>query len=172
MTKDLSKIKLLILDVDGVLTDGRVYLGADGREIKVFHAKDGAGLKYWHRAGHIAAIITGRPKSGALMKRVEELSIETVYQNVKDKIPFFKKLLDTHGLSANETAYIGDDLTDMPVMRQVGFSVAVANAVADVKEMADYVTETPGGEGAVREAIEHILKGQGKWNEILARYTK
>lgn len=172
MAGDINKIKLLILDVDGVLTTGHVIFDDDGREIKVFHAKDGAGIKYWHRAGHSSAIITGRPGSGGLKRRCEELDIVDVYQNVKEKIPSFEALLKKHNLSPHEAAYIGDDLTDMPVMRRVGFSAAVSNAVSEVRELADFVSELPGGEGAVREIIEHILKEQNLWDGILARYQK
>ena len=166
---DYGKIDLLVLDVDGVLTDGRVTLTGEGDEIKSFHVRDGAGMKYWKRAGGKLAIITGRG-SPAVTRRAKELDVDVVRVNVKNKLPVLVEILDDLGVSADRTAVMGDDLTDIPLMRHCGLSVAVADAVAEVRDRADHVTDLPGGRGAVREVIELILKGSGRWDRIMARY--
>jgi 3-deoxy-D-manno-octulosonate 8-phosphate phosphatase (KDO 8-P phosphatase) len=166
---DLSKISLLALDVDGVLTDGTLVINADGSETKFFNTLDGHGIKMWQRAGLKVALISGRA-SPPTERRAEQLKIEYVFQNCHYKLPVVEQLLDQIGLLPENMAFIGDDLTDMPVMRYVGFAVAVANAVDEVKECADYVTARPGGSGAVREVIEYILKNSGRWQELMKRY--
>ncbi len=166
---DLGEIQLLALDVDGVMTDGTLIINADGSESKHFNSLDGHGIKMWHRAGLKVAIVSGRA-SEPTQRRAEQLQIEHVFQDCHDKLPVFEKLLGQLGLSPRQAAYIGDDVTDLPVMRYVGFAVAVANAVDEVKRHADYVTCRPGGSGAVREVIEHILKSTGKWQELMKRY--
>jgi 3-deoxy-D-manno-octulosonate 8-phosphate phosphatase (KDO 8-P phosphatase) len=166
---DLSKITLLALDVDGVLTDGTLVINADGSETKFFNTLDGHGIKMWQRAGLKVALISGRA-SPPTERRAEQLKIEYVFQNCHYKLPVVEQLLDQIGLLPENMAFIGDDLTDMPVMRYVGFAVAVANAVDEVKECADYVTTRPGGSGAVREVIEYILKNSGRWQELMKRY--
>lgn len=166
---DLTEIELLALDIDGVMTDGTLIIHADGSESKHFNSLDGHGIKMWQRAGLKVAIISGRA-SEPTQRRAEQLQIEHVFQDCHDKLPVFEKLLGQLGLSPHQAAYIGDDLTDLPVMRYVGFSVAVANAVDEVKRHADYVTTRRGGSGAVREVIEHILKSNGKWQELMKRY--
>jgi 3-deoxy-D-manno-octulosonate 8-phosphate phosphatase (KDO 8-P phosphatase) len=160
---------LLICDVDGVLTDGRVIFDAAGVESKEFHVRDGAGLKYWIRAGHQAALLTGR-ESTVVARRAAELGITLVEQGALDKLPALGRLLAAAGCTAAEAAYVGDDLPDLPAMRAVGFSAAVADATEEVLEAADYVTTARGGAGAVREVVELILKAQGRWTGILARY--
>ncbi|MFV1951955.1 MAG: KdsC family phosphatase [Nitrospinota bacterium] len=165
-----KKIKLLILDVDGVMTDGRIILGDDGKELKFFDVKDGHGIKLAHRAGLTTAIISGREAKLVLL-RAKELGIEIVYQNTHDKVGICEKILKQKGFSAEETAYIGDDIVDLPIMSKVGFSIAVADALPYVKDAADLVTEKKGGRGAVREAIEFILKAQGHWEKLFERYT-
>lgn len=165
----LDKIKLLIMDVDGVLTDGSIIVNADGRETKVFNVLDGHGIRLWQRAGFKTAIISGRLSEPTKL-RAEQLEIEHVFENCHFKLPTCKKLLDDLGLLPENAAYIGDDLPDLPVMRYVGFGVAVANAIDPLKEYADYVTERAGGAGAVREVIEHILKDTGKWQALMERY--
>ncbi|MFC1604781.1 KdsC family phosphatase [Planctomycetota bacterium] len=166
---DLTKIQLLALDVDGVLTDGTLIINADGSESKFFNSLDGHGIKMWQRAGLKVALISGR-ESVPTERRAEQLKIEYVFQDCHNKLPVAEQLADQLGLLPENMAFIGDDLTDMPVMRYVGFGVAVANAVDEVKKCADYVTTRPGGSGAVREAIEYILKNSGRWQELMKRY--
>jgi len=166
---DLGDIQLLALDVDGVMTDGTLIIHADGSESKHFNSLDGHGIKMWQRAGLKVAIVSGRA-SEPTERRAEQLQIEHVFQGCHHKLPVFEKLLEQLGLAPRQAAFIGDDLTDLPVMRYVGFGVAVANAVDEVKQHADYVTVRPGGSGAVREVIEHILKSTGKWQELMKRY--
>jgi 3-deoxy-D-manno-octulosonate 8-phosphate phosphatase (KDO 8-P phosphatase) len=166
---DFSGIKLLALDVDGVLTDGTLIINADGSENKFFNSLDGHGLRMWQRAGLKVALISGRV-SVPTERRAEQLQIEYVFQDCHHKLPVIEKLAGQLGLSPQDIAYVGDDLTDMPVMRYAGFAVAVANAVDEVKQCADYVTTRPGGSGAVREVIEYILKKAGRWQELMQRY--
>ncbi len=166
---DFARLKLLVMDVDGVLTDGRIYLDEDGREIKAFDTKDGAGVKYWQRVGHTAAIITGRG-SPTVQRRAEELGIEIVHLNAKIKLPAFQSVLAQTGATAEETVVIGDDLTDLPLLRACGFAAAPADAVADVREAAEYVAAAGGGRGCVREVVEHVLKAAGTWGRIMERY--
>ncbi len=164
-----SAIKALILDVDGVLTDGRISYTDSGMEIKSFHVRDGSGLKYWHRTGHVSAVLSGR-ESSAIYRRARELGVKVIVTGAKDKMPALKQIVDKLGVRLDECAYLGDDLPDIPPMRAVGLSLAVADAAADVKEIAAGVTESRGGEGAVREVVEIILRAQGCWQAVLARY--
>jgi len=166
---DLSDIQLLVLDVDGVLTDGRLIIHADGSESKLFNTLDGHGIRMWGRAGLKTALLSGRV-SEPVERRSEQLEIDYCIQNAHDKMPVLHKLLEESGLSAEQTAYIGDDLPDLPLIKCVGFGVAVANAVDEVKESADYVTRRTGGSGAVREVIEMILKSSGRRNSLVERY--
>ncbi len=166
---DLTEIELLALDVDGVLTDGALIIHADGSESKCFNTLDGHGIRLWQRAGLKVALISGRA-SEPTRRRAEELQIEYVFEDCHDKLPVFEKLLEQIGLSPEKAAYVGDDLTDLPLIRYAGFGVAVADAVDEVKRYADYVTVRPGGRGAVREVIEHILKHSGRWRELMTRY--
>lgn len=166
---DLTQIELLVMDVDGVLTDGTLIIHSDGSETKCFDTLDGHGIVLWRRAGLKTALISGRASEPTL-RRAEQLQIDHVFQGCHDKLPVLEKLLEQLGLPPEKAAYIGDDLTDLPLIRYVGFGVAVANAVAEVKRYADYVTTRPGGRGAVREVIEHILKSSDKWQELMKRY--
>lgn len=166
---DFTEIKLLALDVDGVLTDGTLIINADGSESKFFNSLDGHGIRMWQRAGLKVALISGRT-SIPTERRAEQLKIEFVLQECHYKLPAVEKLAGQLALSPRNIAYVGDDLTDMPVMRYAGFAVAVANAVDEVKQCADYVTTRPGGSGAVREVIEYILKNSGRWQELMKRY--
>jgi len=168
-TANFADIRVLILDVDGVLTDGTLVIHSDGSESKCFNTLDGHGIKMWRRAGLKVALLSGRA-SEPTRHRAEQLRIEHVFEDCHDKLPVLEKFLDGLGLSPEAVAYVGDDLTDLPVIRYVGFGVAVANAVDEVKKYADYVTERPGGSGAVREVIEYILKNTGKWQELMKRY--
>lgn len=167
---DYSQIELLVLDVDGVLTDGRIMLTPAGDEIKVFHARDGAGMKYWQRAGGKLAIISGRG-SQAVSIRAKELGVDFVRLNAKDKLPAFEEAMAELGVSADRTAAIGDDLTDLPILRRCAMPIAVCDAPQEVRDAAAYVTRLPGGAGCVREVVELILKESGKWDGIMARYT-
>ena len=163
-------IELLVLDVDGVLTDGRIIYTDSGELIKAFDVTDGVGLKYWHRVGKLSAIISGRT-SAAVSKRAGELGVGRVLQGVKDKAPVLSELMAEMKVTAAQTAYVGDDLVDLPAMRMVGFPVATLNARPEVIAAAEYVTRVKGGRGACREVVEVILKAQGLWERIMSRYV-
>jgi 3-deoxy-D-manno-octulosonate 8-phosphate phosphatase (KDO 8-P phosphatase) len=167
---DLGRIELLVLDVDGVLTDGTIVLHADGSESKAFSLLDGHGIKMWKRAGLKVALLSGRP-SAATRHRAAQLQIEHVLEGCHAKLPALKGLIEQLGLTASQVAYVGDDLLDLPPLRHVGFGAAVANAVDELKHYADYVTTRPGGHGAVREVIEYLLKGGGRWQALMERYV-
>ena len=166
----LESIRAVICDVDGVLTDGSILLAEDETEIKRFNSQDGAGISLFVGCGFQMAFLTGR-ESKAVSRRAMELGVQQVRQGARDKIPVYEELLATMGLTDEEVCYVGDDLPDLPVMRRVGYSVAVADAREEVRAAADCVTAAPGGRGAVREVIELILKAQGKWAGILRRYA-
>jgi 3-deoxy-D-manno-octulosonate 8-phosphate phosphatase (KDO 8-P phosphatase) len=165
------KTRLLIMDVDGVLTDGRIIQDCHGHELKVFDVKDGHGIVMAHRANLRTALISGR-ESASLTRRAEELGIELVFQKIWNKLEVYEKLLGDLQLRHDEVGYIGDDVIDIPVLRRVGLAVAVADAVDEVKATAHLVTQRAGGQGAVREVLEFILKAQGHWQTLLERYTK
>jgi len=169
MAVDLKRIKLLLLDVDGVMTDGRIIYLNDGGEAKAFDVKDGHGLKLIQRAGIQVGIITGR-QSDIVGRRAAELGIEQVYQGAKDKMQPFMEILEKLGLEPSEVAYVGDDLVDLPVMRLVGFSATVADASDDIKPYVDLVTSRPGGRGAVREVCDFLLKQSSLWTSVTSRY--
>lgn len=166
---NFSKIKLLIMDVDGVLTDGGIIIHSDGTESKRFHVMDGHRIKMWQRAGLEAAIISGR-QTEATTLRAEQLGIIRTLQGRKEKLSAFEELLSATGCSADEVACVGDDLMDIPLIKRVAFGVAVANAAEELKQTADYVTSRNGGDGAVAEVIEVILKNTGQWNALMQRY--
>jgi len=166
---DFARIELLVLDVDGVMTDGRVILSSTGDEIKAFHVRDGSGMKYWKRVGKKLAIITGRG-SQAVANRAQELSVDALRMHAKDKLPALREIWAELDCTAEQTAVIGDDLTDLPLLLRCAFPVAVPDAAAEAREAAAYVTQRPGGGGCVREVVEVILKKAGLWQEILARY--
>lgn len=158
-------IRVLLSDVDGVLTDGSIFLDDQGREIKRFHVRDGSAIKLWQAAGHTFGLISGR-SSPAVEHRARELGIVHVGQGVKDKLAHAEALLERIGAAPQEAAYVGDDLPDLEMMRWAGLGVAVGDAVRELRVAAKYVTESPGGRGAVREVIEMLLKAQGKWEEL------
>lgn len=162
-------VRLVVLDVDGVMTDGAVVLGAEPLQAAAFHVHDGTGVKYLHRAGIRTAIISGR-RTEAVAHRARMLGIEEVVQGAKVKLEAYEAILERSGLEDAAVAYIGDDLPDIPVMRRAGLAVAVADAVPEVLREADLVTRKPGGRGAVRELAEFVLKAQNKWEMILERY--
>lgn len=165
------KTRLLMMDVDGVLTDGRIIQDGHGHELKVFDVKDGHGIVMAHRAKLRTALISGR-ESETIRRRAEELGIELVFQKIWNKLEVYEKILVDTELTHDEVAYIGDDLIDIPLLRRVGLAVAVADAVDEVKAAAHLITQRPGGQGAVREVIEFILRAQGHWDSLLERYTK
>jgi len=165
----LGNIQLLILDVDGVLTDGGIIRDDAGQQIKRFHVRDGAGIVLWRRLGKDVAIITGK-ESPVVTHRAEELGIQCVYQNAGNKLDVYDQVKEELGVRDAEIAYVGDDLPDLPVMRKVAMPIAVADAVDEVKEVAKHVTKNAGGHGAVRDAIEFLCKEMGIWQQVLDRY--
>jgi 3-deoxy-D-manno-octulosonate 8-phosphate phosphatase (KDO 8-P phosphatase) len=170
LARRAKQIHLLLMDVDGVLTDGRVYLQSfpDGsaHELKVFHAHDGLAIKAARTAGLRCGVITGR-KSAALALRAKEMNLEFIYEGQAQKLPAFDEILAKAGVRDEDVAYIGDDLPDVPILNRVGLAIAVANASAEVKRAAHLVTKNEGGHGAVREVVELILKAQGKWADAI-----
>jgi len=164
------RIKVLLMDCDGVLTDGRLWLTEDQDEQKAFHTRDGQGISLMHRAGLRTGIITGR-KSTAVERRAHDLKIAYVHQFAQDKIKALDEIIAEAGVSAEECAFVGDDVADIPPMRRVGLAVAVADAVVETKLAAHYVTDLKGGRGAVREVCELILKSQGRWPELMRIFT-
>jgi 3-deoxy-D-manno-octulosonate 8-phosphate phosphatase (KDO 8-P phosphatase) len=164
-----APIELLVLDVDGVLTDGQViYAGAE-TEVKAFHVRDGSALAVWKRAGKRAAIISGRD-SPAVVRRAAELGIEPVLQGAADKLAALTRILAATGLSPAQVAAAGDDLADVPVLTNVGLAIAVGDACPEVRQAAHFVTQAPGGRGAVREAIELMLRCQGAWQPAIEKF--
>lgn len=164
-----GRIKLLLMDCDGVLTDGRITLLTGGDEQKTFHVRDGQGLVLMHRAGLRSGIISGRTSS-LVERRAKELGIEFVRQGTGNKIDDFEEIIEQAGTLREETAFIGDDVTDVPLMLRVGLAVAVADAVSEVKQVAHLVTKQKGGDGAVREVTDLILQTKGRWQELISRY--
>lgn len=166
-----ARIKLLLMDCDGVLTDGRIWILENGEDQKAFHTRDGLGIELLHRAGLRSGIISGR-NSSALARRAQSLGVSFLWQGHEDKRKAFADTLAQAQVSKEEVAYVGDDLTDLVLMVQSGLAVAVADAAPDVREHAHYVTKANGGNGAVREVIELILKAQGRWDELVKAYLK
>ena len=168
-----KKIRLLLTDCDGVLTDGSVHYSADGKLVfevtKVFNIHDGQGFRLAQEAGLKLGIISGRA-SPALAARAREMQIEYLYLGVGNKLAVYEQIKVTEGLTDEEIAYIGDDLPDLSLMRRVGLSIAVADAVNEIRQCAHYQTNKRGGRGAAREAIEMILKAKGKWDELIRQY--
>ncbi len=164
-----ASIELLVLDVDGVLTDGRIVYSTDGQQVLSFHVHDGLGIKLLSESGVKIAIISAR-KSQALERRASELGIHFLYQGVSDKAACFRQLLTRLGLSPEKVAAVGDDLVDLPILKSVGLSVIVQNAASGLSDHVDYTTERPGGAGAVREVCELILKGKKKWAYYFDRF--
>jgi 3-deoxy-D-manno-octulosonate 8-phosphate phosphatase (KDO 8-P phosphatase) len=165
----IKRVRLLVLDVDGVLTDGRITYTNDGVEIKAFDVKDGHGVKLLMRSGVDVAIVTAR-SSKVVGVRAADLGIKTVYQGALDKSVAFEDILKKTGLSPEELAYVGDDLVDLPVLRRVGFAATVSDAVQEVRDAVHYVASRPGGRGAVREIAELVMKVQKSWDSVTERY--
>ena len=166
-----KNVRLLILDVDGVLTDGRIVIDDRGVETKCFDVRDGHGIKLLKRANIEVVIITGR-QSQVVSHRAKELGIDSVYQNIHDKLEVYQAILEEKGLEDGEVGFVGDDLVDLPLLKRVGFSAVVADGMEELKPYADYVSRNKGGRGAVREISELILKAQGKWSELMERYLR
>ena len=163
-----KNIKLVILDVDGVMTDGRIVIDDNGVETRNFDIKDGMGVVVMMMRGVDVAIITSK-KSGAVRHRAEELKIKRFHEGIRKKTEPYEEMLKEMGISDAEVAYVGDDLVDLSMMKRVGLPIAVNDAVEDVKQHAAYVTRARGGYGAVREVAEMILKAQDKWDKVLAK---
>ncbi|AJE03002.1 KdsC family phosphatase [Geobacter pickeringii] len=171
MEERLAKIKLLLLDVDGVMTDGRIIFDSNGVESKFFNVKDGHGIKMIQRAGIQVGIISGR-ESMVVTNRAAELGISIVYQKALDKLSPYLDILDKTGFDDSQIGFVGDDVIDIPVLRRVGFAAAPADAVSDVFPYVHFTTRNRGGWGAVREVCDLLLRGQGKWDEVTARYFR
>jgi len=163
------RIRLVLLDSDGVLTDGRIIVSSDGTESRSFDVKDGQGIRLGQSAGLAFGVISGR-ESRALTARANELGFEDVHQGVHDKLGLVREIIERRGLEPGEVCFVGDDLIDLPAMRYCGLSIAPADAVEQVREVAHHVTERPGGRGAVREAVDMLLRAGGRWDEVTARY--
>lgn len=164
-----ARIRLVVFDVDGVLTDGSLFLGDGGEEYKAFHSRDGHGMKMLQEAGVELAVITGRT-SKVVEHRMASLGIEHVFQGQQDKLPAFEALVARVGLAPAECAYVGDDVVDLPVMRRVGLAIAVQDAHPLVVRHAHWQTPSPGGRGAARDVCELILEARGELERMLARY--
>jgi YrbI family 3-deoxy-D-manno-octulosonate 8-phosphate phosphatase len=164
-----EKIRLIFLDVDGILTDGRIVINDRGEETKCFHVRDGLGLKLLMGAGIHVVVITGR-RSGVVEHRLRALGIREIYQGVRDKRGLAKRLIEEKGLQKEEICCMGDDLQDIPMFREAGLPVTVPEAPFEVRQAAVHVTKTGGGLGAVREICELILKSQKRWQEAVARF--
>ena len=167
----IQKIKMVIVDNDGVLTDGRIVYGDYGDDLKFFDVQDGFGMVLLRRAGFYTVIISGK-KSSINRRRAKELMVNKIFQNAFDKSKAFEKVVKKFKVTPEETCYIGDDLIDLPVMSRVGLAVAVPNAVEEVRQVAHYITQKSGGRGAVREVVDMLLKGQGKWKDVTERYFR
>jgi len=169
LSEKCLKITAIVLDVDGVLTDGSIGYGGTSDEIKFFNVRDGHGIKLAQRAGLRVGILSGR-QSAANRTRAEELKLDFLYENIKDKDAGFTRLLEEQNLTAQECMYVGDDVVDARPMSRCGFAVAVGDAVTELDAVCDLRTQANGGRGAVREAIEFLLKEQGKWEQLMQRY--
>lgn len=169
LNEKCKNIKLILLDVDGVLTDGSIIFGESNQELKIFNVKDGLAIKLAQKGGIKIGTITGRT-SEAVKKRADELAIKILYQGQPDKLKVYQQIKNDLGLKNDQIAYVGDDLSDLKLLQKVGFSITVNDACDEVKAEVDYITKCPGGKGAIREVIELILKRQGKWEALIQKY--
>ena len=167
LKKRSRKIKMLLMDVDGVMTDGGIILGSDGIELKRFHVQDGMGITLAKAAGLLVGILTGRD-SEAVRRRAEELGLDEVQQGFFHKEDGYRAILERYGLKDAEIAYMGDDVLDLPILKRVGLSICVANGTREAKRASHYITKRRGGDGAVREVVEMLLKAMGKEKKVLA----
>jgi 3-deoxy-D-manno-octulosonate 8-phosphate phosphatase (KDO 8-P phosphatase) len=166
-----KKLKLLVLDVDGVLTDGKLFFDDQGKEYKCFHARDGHGIKLLRQSGVEVAVISGR-KSNSVALRMQSLGIDHVYQGHENKVAAFEEILEKLALKAEQAAHVGDDLLDLPLLTRVGLAIAVSDANFAVKQYADWCTDLPGGQGAVREVCDFIMQAQGSFEAMLTAYLQ
>jgi len=162
-------IVLLVLDADGVLTDGRITIDERGNHVRAFDVRDGMGIRLWREAGGKTAVLSSR-SCPAVAMRAKEMQVEHVLEGHDAKVPALQSLLGELGLSAEQACFVGDDLVDLAAMQTCGYAIAVADAVPEVCAAACYVTRHGGGRGAVREAVEHLLRRQGRWDEVVSRY--
>jgi len=169
LPKNLKDIQLLLLDVDGVLTDGSIIYSDEDSETKVFNVKDGYGLKLVMSTGIKVGLVTGRT-SKALHRRCRDLGIKYIYDGVQQKAQLLDKIVLETGVDADNTAFIGDDLPDIPLMKRIGLSIAVADAHEMVRDYSDWITSAPGGRGAVREVCDALLKARGHWEKLMAKF--
>jgi 3-deoxy-D-manno-octulosonate 8-phosphate phosphatase (KDO 8-P phosphatase) len=164
-----KRVRCIVLDVDGVLTEGQITLDEEGKEWKSFDVKDGQGIVLARSAGIKIAFLTGR-RSDVVSRRGAELSVDRIYQGAGEKGGVMDRLFEEEELSGDEVAYLGDDLPDLPAMNRAGLACAVGDAVAEVRERADWISRRPGGRGAVRELVEFVLRSQGLWEQAVARF--
>ncbi len=167
----IKKIRLVILDIDGILTDGRIVYDNKGNELKFFDVHDGFGIVLLRRAGIDTVIMTAK-RSNVVSRRAKDFKVKHLYQNCFDKLKTFNEVLEEFDIPAKEICFMGDDLIDIPVLKRVGFAVSVPNAVDEAKEAAHYITKRQGGRGAVREICDLIIKTQGGWEDIMRRYSR
>jgi 3-deoxy-D-manno-octulosonate 8-phosphate phosphatase (KDO 8-P phosphatase) len=167
----MTAIKLLLFDVDGVLTDGSIIINGDGTESKQFNIRDGAAIVWAQRAGLLVGLLSAR-LADATSVRASQLGITIVVQGAADKLAGYDRILGEHGLTDEQVGYMGDDLQDLPVLRRAGFSAAPADAAAEVRAAVHWVSASGGGHGAVRECIEHLLRAQGTWRTAVASYLE
>lgn len=161
-----QRLALLLFDVDGVLTDGTVMLHGDGTESKQFHIRDGTAIVLAHRVGLLTGVLSAR-QSATTVQRASQLGMRVIVQGVHDKRLEFERICAEHGLTPDQVGYMGDDLLDLPVLMRAGVSAAPADAAAEVRARVDVVTKTPGGRGAVREFVEHVLRARGEWQDLV-----
>ncbi len=166
-----ARVRLILMDVDGVLTDGRVYMGSNGYDGRSFHVRDGQGIRMGQRGGLLFGIISGR-ESRVVAERAAELYITEVHQGVYDKSECLGSVLQRLGVQPEQACFVGDDLVDVPAMRRVGLAAAPADAVPEVREAAHYVASRPGGAGALREIVDLVLRASGKWEPLADRYLR
>jgi 3-deoxy-D-manno-octulosonate 8-phosphate phosphatase (KDO 8-P phosphatase) len=169
LRKKAAQVRLLVLDVDGVMTDGRIIMDHEGREIKAFDVRDGHGIKLLREVGIEVAVLTGRT-SPVVQKRADDLGIPWVRQGVFDKVAACEEIAQAMGITGEETCFVGDDLVDIPLLKRVGLPICVADGAEEARRCALYVTRSPGGRGAVREVCDLLLQAQGQWEGILRRY--
>ena len=167
----LQAVRLILSDVDGVLTNGGIYFDNQGIESKQFHIRDGLGIRMWQKAGHRFGIITGR-SSHIVQVRASELGVDIIRQGFDHKLPAVQEIIEQLDLTPEQVCYVGDDLIDLGPIGFVGLGVAVADAVPEVRRAADLTTQASGGAGAVREVVERILKAQNRWDELVRTYSR
>jgi YrbI family 3-deoxy-D-manno-octulosonate 8-phosphate phosphatase len=171
LTTICARIELILTDVDGVMTDGGIWLADDGRQIVEFHIRDGMGVRLWREAGKLFGIVTGRNVE-AVRRRAADMKVDILRQGIDDKLPVVDAIADELDLAREAICYVGDDLLDLPTIRAVGLGVAVADACEEVLHAAKYTTSVPGGGGAIREVIEVILKNTGRWEAAVRPYVQ